>query len=654
MRAGAEAVLGQDFSQVRVHSGRAASRSAAAVGAGTFTVGRDIVLGATAGPPDSPEVLQLITHELVHVAQDGRPYRGGPLRLGGSADPEEAVADAVVSRYGRAGPVHRTAGAGPEPTLRRKPIEESVPGSRPNLDFGDSGPAVTLLQRLLGIKTTGRFDERTRRAVVRFQQEYDPPSLHPATGGVGPLTWQALDERVQRSGKEQGQPGARPNLELGDTGTGVALLQRLLGRRPTGVFDDATERAVIAYQEARPELHPATGGVGPKTWQALDRHARQGRLVVGGSVVGDVSLSFASAGTVLTGATEVARGPATFNGVALAGGAPLVLFTGGTQVAATVTKAAAAFTDVASTSAEAIAIANRIQVQLLRQAATTVGAGTGVATGAGTVATGTTTTVVVGTGLAAVGAVGAGLAAGVGIALLPVAAAYAASVAARLGDTGGTSLPGGLPTTPAVDPGRPAPASAPGADAGAPSLLPGAAGPGAAHAPGESSHPVVLAGLRIPLEQSRAERLEKAEKAEKWTDLPGPDRRSLGKAYNHIVESMVRELAGGGRAAVLHYAHVTKELVEELRKKGGRVVITEGRLMGGSRRFDIAEIDFTSGRVELIDLTALGDPRHVAKNYDYADGLGRVTGFPVAAYEARYVDDNRLSDEIVIVPIPSK
>jgi peptidoglycan hydrolase-like protein with peptidoglycan-binding domain len=83
---------------------------------------------------------------------------------------------------------------------------------------------------------------------------------------------------VQRSREEEGAPGSRPNLDIADTGPGVELLQRRLTQLGaqtaiTGQFDDNTHAAVVTFQEARPELHPATGGVGPGTWQALDANA---------------------------------------------------------------------------------------------------------------------------------------------------------------------------------------------------------------------------------------------------------------------------------------------------------------------------------------------------------------------------------------------
>lgn len=160
--------------------------------------------------------------------------------------------------------------------LQRSDEEAGEAGSRPNLDVGDTGPGVKLLQSLLGVRQTGVFDEATRRAVIAYQRAR--PWLHPATGGVGPMTWESLDSRrgPPSTGEDVGTPGNRPNLDLGDRGPGVTLLQRLLLIRQSGVFDETTRRAVIAFQEARPWLHPATGGVGSKTWDALDRQLSAG------------------------------------------------------------------------------------------------------------------------------------------------------------------------------------------------------------------------------------------------------------------------------------------------------------------------------------------------------------------------------------------
>ncbi|WP_406471079.1 DUF4157 domain-containing protein [Streptomyces hirsutus] len=128
IRSGAERMLGGDFSSVRVHSGDAAARSARALGARAYTVGRDIVMGAAAAAAPPPEVHRLLTHELAHVRQDGAEYRGGPIRIGGVGDPEEAAADAAAGTADGAGPTAATRGARPDggAVLRRRPVEPTT------------------------------------------------------------------------------------------------------------------------------------------------------------------------------------------------------------------------------------------------------------------------------------------------------------------------------------------------------------------------------------------------------------------------------------------------------------------------------------------------------------------------------------------------
>jgi hypothetical protein len=164
--------------------------------------------------------------------------------------------------------------------------------------------------------------------------------------------------------------------------------------------------------------------------------------------------------------------------------------------------------------------------------------------------------------------------------------------------------------------------------------------------------------LLIEVTNEQAERLAQAERAKKWTDLPGNVRTSLGKRYNYIIQTLTRKIAAGGRASkVLHYPKVDAKLISELAKDGGRVVITEGRLKGGELRFDIAEIDFSRRKVEVIDLTAMRDPSHAAVTGDYAKELHNLTGFDVEAFEMPYVgEDMKLLDELerILVPDASK
>lgn len=142
--------------------------------------------------------------------------------------------------------------------LLRDHYDEGTPGSRPGMDVGDTGPAVTLLQHMIGADETGVFDAQTRKAVDEFQKQQGwQPS------GVGPMTWDRLDNH-------EGTPGDRPNLRFGYRGPGVRLLQKILGVSQTGFFGKKTLAAVTAFQKLQGW---GPSGVGPETWHALDRTA---------------------------------------------------------------------------------------------------------------------------------------------------------------------------------------------------------------------------------------------------------------------------------------------------------------------------------------------------------------------------------------------
>ena len=66
-----EARFGHDFGRVRVHTDARAARSASAVGARAYTVGRDVVFAAGEFAPAEGGGGRLLAHELAHVVQQG-------------------------------------------------------------------------------------------------------------------------------------------------------------------------------------------------------------------------------------------------------------------------------------------------------------------------------------------------------------------------------------------------------------------------------------------------------------------------------------------------------------------------------------------------------------------------------------------------------
>jgi hypothetical protein len=75
--------FGHDFSQVRLHSDAQAAKSAEAVSALAYTVGRDVVFGAGQYEPTTSEGRRLLAHELTHVTQQGGLSTGQLQTMGG-------------------------------------------------------------------------------------------------------------------------------------------------------------------------------------------------------------------------------------------------------------------------------------------------------------------------------------------------------------------------------------------------------------------------------------------------------------------------------------------------------------------------------------------------------------------------------------------
>jgi peptidoglycan hydrolase-like protein with peptidoglycan-binding domain len=127
------------------------------------------------------------------------------------------------------------------------------------LRFGSRGPAVTEVQRALGIDADGIFGPRTRAAVRSFQRGHGLL----VDGIVGPQTRAALAQ--QRGGWAGGSL-----LRMGSRGPAVAALQRDLGIPADGIFGPQTKRSVRAFQSEH-EL-TVDGIAGPQTLAALKSH----------------------------------------------------------------------------------------------------------------------------------------------------------------------------------------------------------------------------------------------------------------------------------------------------------------------------------------------------------------------------------------------
>jgi hypothetical protein len=102
-RAEMEAGFGDDFSDVRIHTGGKAADSARSVQAKAYTVGNDIVFGGDSFSPATSAGKRTLAHELTHVVQqrsgpvDGTPAAGG-VSISHPSDRFEQAAEHTADR----------------------------------------------------------------------------------------------------------------------------------------------------------------------------------------------------------------------------------------------------------------------------------------------------------------------------------------------------------------------------------------------------------------------------------------------------------------------------------------------------------------------------------------------------------------------------
>jgi hypothetical protein len=121
-----ESAFGTDFSDVRIHTGPEASRSAASVQARAYTVGSEIAFGDSEYAPGTTDGNHRLAHELAHVVQQRQGPVDGIPRVGGIAvsSPSDrferaatAEADRVMANLART----TSESAGAEPVARPGP-----------------------------------------------------------------------------------------------------------------------------------------------------------------------------------------------------------------------------------------------------------------------------------------------------------------------------------------------------------------------------------------------------------------------------------------------------------------------------------------------------------------------------------------------------
>jgi hypothetical protein len=155
--------LGQDFSEVRVHTGGLAAQSARAVAARAYTVGSDVVFDEGRFAPHSVEGRHLLGHELAHVVQQrgGGLTPGTGLRVGAANDAYEAAADRAADAVARGG--HASPGAAQSGVLRR------APGDAPAVP----SPLIAMNQSLASVELEeGEAASKDNPKLVQVAESY--------------------------------------------------------------------------------------------------------------------------------------------------------------------------------------------------------------------------------------------------------------------------------------------------------------------------------------------------------------------------------------------------------------------------------------------------------------------------------------------------
>lgn len=210
-RAAMESSFRQDFSGVRVHTDAHAARSARAVNALAYTVGRDLVFDCNQYAPTTKEGQRLLAHELTHVMQQGSESTLRPQKIGGEDNAFEREADQVSENIAASVSGHKGAQAGAAGVLQRTPARKvsCAPGPL-HLPNGD------VIDDPVGVITAAenRANELLDQAISTLdftrQQilaggDISAPTI-PDSLGLG-MQLMGLDPNSERVWKQRGGPG---------------------------------------------------------------------------------------------------------------------------------------------------------------------------------------------------------------------------------------------------------------------------------------------------------------------------------------------------------------------------------------------------------------------------------------------------------------
>lgn len=200
-----ESRFGHDFSQVRVHTGGAAEQSSGALNARAYTVGNNIVFGASQFAPGTSEGRKLLAHELTHVVQQtgagGKKIDRSNVRF----DLSPIGVQPMIQRDLAIEPP-RPAAVGrvltPQQMADAIAFNNRVLGS-----IANSADIIEMIRDVIGIsRLPAVVDEDFVNGVVQWQANFGLTQ----DGRLGPMTARPLFREIGAEGVGQGEVSQSP------------------------------------------------------------------------------------------------------------------------------------------------------------------------------------------------------------------------------------------------------------------------------------------------------------------------------------------------------------------------------------------------------------------------------------------------------------
>jgi hypothetical protein len=232
VRAYMEPRFGADFSRVRLHTGSQAAQLSRALSAQAFTYGQDIYLGEGQYNPGSTAGQRLLSHELVHVVQQGAARPSVQSKAGPGVDrlpSSPAVVQRVVIPYKK---VHR------DWNLAEK--QAGIDGT-----LGFSPPWVN------GAQVTSAQATINALAKPQIKVTQKTGTQHEAEISSAPINIAGSDMWLPRAGPWQ-QPGANKDLMVSYAGVRAKGHGGTITVRVSGVPD---HKALAKQIEAHENVH---------------------------------------------------------------------------------------------------------------------------------------------------------------------------------------------------------------------------------------------------------------------------------------------------------------------------------------------------------------------------------------------------------------